>query len=700
MKQIISVLFLLITLSCFSQKQTNVWYFGNRAGVDFNSGSPVALTNGVMTTDEGCATISDANGKLLFYTDGRKIFNRQHSIMPNGSDLAGSVSSTQSAVIIKSPANDSIYYVFTVGSERQETGLCYSEVNLNRDGGNGDVVVKNIQLLSGAYEKIGAVNHCNNRDSWVVGRRFGSEEYYSFLVTKTGVNTTPVLSHSGISIGGAGVNSIGVLRFSSNGKKIAAMHSYENDIVEIMDFDGLTGKMSNPVLLRANPASTPAANITGVYGAEFSTDSKLLYVSWYSTVLQKGLIAQFDISSGNQAQTQASLEHVFQSSQQLPTGIQMGPDHKIYVSCLYDNYLSVINKPEIKGAGCDVQLQAVRLGEPNQRYCLAGLPSFVQSYFSPTSLSFDFSRTGDCSERNVKFLINRSIGIDSVRWNFGDPASGNSNSTDQFSPVHSYPGAGVYNVSLIVYKDDCTKANDTVKQTVWVTELNKDLLGPDRLVCSGESFSVSVPVDNIGYTWSTGSTASTINIDQSGMYWLEINQLGCNERDSITVDFKPTPSFSLGRDTALCAGESLLLNATTAGASYQWNTGQTTPQLRVNNSGQYSVKVTVQGCSASDTIRIEPGSCKLYIPNAFTPNGDGLNDGFGMLNTGSISTYSLTIFDRWGKQIFATTNKNEKWNGMIGSQQAQPGTYIWILTYTKNGEPAPIRSKGTVELIR
>ncbi|WP_336516237.1 gliding motility-associated C-terminal domain-containing protein [Pollutibacter soli] len=699
MKQIISVLVLLITLNCFSQKQANVWYFGNKAGIDFSAGAPQALDNGVMTTDEGCATISDSNGKLLFYTDGRKVFNRLHKEMPNGSDLAGSVSSTQSAVIIKSPANDSIYYVFTVGSERQETGLCYSEVNLNRDGGNGAVVTKNIRLLSGAYEKIGAVSHCNNRDSWVVGRRFGSSEYYAFLVTKNGVETTPVMSSSGISIGGAGVNSIGVLRFSSNGKKIAAMHSYENDIIELMDFDGLTGKMSNPMLLRANPASVPARNITGVYGAEFSSDSKLLYVSWYSTVLQKGLIAQFDVTSGRQATIQASLQHVFESKA-LPTGIQMGPDGKIYISCLYENYISVVNNPNVKGMGCNVQYQALKLGETGQRFCLAGLPSFVQSYFSPSSLSFNFSRTGDCSEKNIKFLLNRVIGADSVKWNFGDPNSGASNTSNLFEPTHQFPGPGVFDVSLVVYKDDCTKANDTVKQSIWVTDFTKDLLGPDRLICSGEAITVSVPVSNIGYTWSTGSTASSIKIDQSGLYWLEVNQLGCSERDSITVDFKPTPSVNLGRDTALCAGETLLLNAATGGATYQWSTGQTTPDLLVRNSGQYSVKVTVQGCAASDTIKIEPGSCKLFIPNAFTPNGDGLNDGFGMLNTGSINTYSLIIYDRWGKRIFATTNKNEKWNGMTGGRQAQPGTYVWILTYTKNGEPDTKNAKGTVELIR
>ncbi len=699
MKFLQVILLLIICKAAIAQKQTNIWYFGNRAGIDFGPGNPVALNDGIMTTEEGCASIADENGKLLFYTDGRRVFNRQHRIMPNGSDLAGSVSSTQSAVIIKSSASDSIYYIFTVGAERQETGLCYSVVNMKKEAGLGDIIEKNKQILSGAYEKIGAVNHCNNRDSWVVSRKFNSDEYYAFLVTKDGVKLTPVLSRSGVSIGGKEINSIGVLRFSSNGTRIAAVNSYENDIVELMDFDGLTGTLSNPRLLKANPGATPGANITGAYGAEFSSDSKILYVSWYNTSASKGLIAQFDINAGSTAQIQASLVKIAEIDG-LPGAIQMGPDQKIYVSCFYENYLSTINKPDLKGAACDFRYQSLKIGEPNQRYCFAGLPSFVQSYFSPTSLAFEFRRNGECFERNAKFSINRIAGADSVLWNFGDPGSGAANTSKIYNPSHSYPRSGVYQVSLVVFKDDCTKSNDTLKQDIWISDVNKDLLGPDRLICSGESIEVSVPVQNVGFTWSDGSTQPVVEIKQSGLYWLEVNQLGCTQRDSISVDFKPTPSVNLGRDTSLCAGEKLNLDATTTDATYQWSTGQTGSQLQVSNSGLYSVKVTIQGCAASDTISVQPGNCKLFIPSAFTPNGDGLNDSFGMLNTGSIHDYSLIVYDRWGKLLFKTENKAVKWDGTITGKQASPGTYVWILSYTKNGEQTPVIAKGTVELIR
>jgi hypothetical protein len=77
-------IFLYFSGICYSQNQANIWYFGSFAGVDFNSGSPVSLSDGAMTTNEGCATICDSEGELLFYTDGTKVYNKNHSIMPNG----------------------------------------------------------------------------------------------------------------------------------------------------------------------------------------------------------------------------------------------------------------------------------------------------------------------------------------------------------------------------------------------------------------------------------------------------------------------------------------------------------------------------------------------------------------------------------------------------------------------------------------
>ena len=101
---------LLITVVFFSEKATaqgqgNIWYFGNYAGLDFNSGSPVVLNNSAMSAFEGCSSIADENGNLLFYTDGMTVWNMNHQVMYNGTGLYGNSSSTQSGVIVPLPGN-------------------------------------------------------------------------------------------------------------------------------------------------------------------------------------------------------------------------------------------------------------------------------------------------------------------------------------------------------------------------------------------------------------------------------------------------------------------------------------------------------------------------------------------------------------------------------------------------------------------
>jgi hypothetical protein len=130
-------------LASLSQSPTDNWYFGDKAGLSFRSGSPQILTDGQLNTTEGVATISDAGGKLLFYTDGKTIWNCLHQVMVNGTGLMGHESSTQSAVIVPQPGNDSIYFVFTVDAQGGPHGLRYSTVNMGAAHQLGAVVAKN-----------------------------------------------------------------------------------------------------------------------------------------------------------------------------------------------------------------------------------------------------------------------------------------------------------------------------------------------------------------------------------------------------------------------------------------------------------------------------------------------------------------------------------------------------------------------------
>ena len=113
MKKTLIISFLFCLNLLFSQGEANIWYFGQNAGIDFNSGSPVALYNGQMSTLEGCAVMSTNSGQLLFYTDGVTVWDRTHQVMPNGTGLLGNFSSTQSGIIVPNPTDSTIFYIFT-----------------------------------------------------------------------------------------------------------------------------------------------------------------------------------------------------------------------------------------------------------------------------------------------------------------------------------------------------------------------------------------------------------------------------------------------------------------------------------------------------------------------------------------------------------------------------------------------------------
>ncbi|MFY0482518.1 hypothetical protein ACI6PS_07915 [Flavobacterium sp. PLA-1-15] len=124
------IIFYLITILVFFLSQGNIWYFGNNAGLDFNSGIPLVLINGQLNALEGCATISDSNEQLLFYKDDVTVYNKNHQIMPNGTNLKRHFLSSQSAIIVPKPGSTAIYYIFTCTDISKPDGVRYSEVNM------------------------------------------------------------------------------------------------------------------------------------------------------------------------------------------------------------------------------------------------------------------------------------------------------------------------------------------------------------------------------------------------------------------------------------------------------------------------------------------------------------------------------------------------------------------------------------------
>lgn len=367
-KQIIFLTFAFTCFFCLAQNAANWWYFGQNAGLDFSSGSPVAIFNGQLNTGEGCATISDNTGNLLFYTDGITVYTRQHTAMPNGMGLVGCSSSTMSAIVVPSPSNATQYYIFTTDcvENNMASGFRYSVVDMTLAGGLGDVIpaTKNTLIKSDVCEKITAVMNANQTGYWIITHENDGNGFYAYQLTSAGLNMTPVVSNIGVSLIG---NAVGYLRTSHQGNRLAVAHydvfnNVWGGVTEIFDFDNITGNISNPISFINN--ETPKS-----YGLEFSPNDRYLYVSNFDAgIYQIDLQAGSNLSVINSLTTIGTLYGI--------GALQLGPDGKIYCANYSLASLSVINNPNLGGASCSFTPSALPLGA---RISKLGLPNFVQN---------------------------------------------------------------------------------------------------------------------------------------------------------------------------------------------------------------------------------------------------------------------------------------------------------------------------------
>ncbi|WP_140487091.1 T9SS type B sorting domain-containing protein [Flavobacterium sp. GSA192] len=424
-KKILFIILLFLSLVSYSQGEANIWYFGEYAGLDFNSGSPVPLTNGQLFTYEGCATISDSFGQLLFYTDGGYVFNRNHQVMVNGTGLMGNESSTQSAIIVKKPNSATIYYIFTSAELGTAKGVRYSEVDLSQDGGLGAVTSnKNILLVTPACEKLTAVKDKTGDAIWVITHGFGNNNFYAFSIDNMGVNQTPVISSTGVVANPVdGIYSIGYIKVAPLGDKLIC--SNRLSLVELFDFNNATGVVSNPRLITDKESN---------YGAEFSQSGKIAYITTGKDIHGDYELNQYDLTSNNIPGTELNL---FKTTDQLhqPLGLQLAPDGKIYLAIFNTKYLSEIANPNILGNGCNFKLNAVGL---NSRIAYSGLPQFIQSYFLST-----ITVQNNCFGQATSFSLNSDQEIIVAQWDFGDGTT-----SEDINPTHVYATTGNYTVSV------------------------------------------------------------------------------------------------------------------------------------------------------------------------------------------------------------------------------------------------------------
>lgn len=274
------------------------------------------------------------------------------------------------------------------------------------------------------------------------------------------------------------------------------------------------------------------------------------------------------------------------------------------------------------------------------------------------------------------------------------------------SPIYSWStGATTASINVTTsgsYTLTITQGGCTSKDDINVTIKPNPIvnLGPDDYFCSGSTYSLSSPQPaGANYIWSTGSTANGISVYASGLYGLVVTNNGCIGSDSIQLDQIRVPSVNLGPDTILCQSYVMQLAVDGDQAMYLWSNGTNGTSYIISQPGTVWVTITNVCGIATDTIQVAYRFCDIWLPNAFTPNGDGRNDLMRVRGTlGSYSDYKFLVFNRWGVNIFASDDINKGWDGFYNNEEQAIGTYYYIMNCKLNG--VDYNMQGSFELIR
>ncbi|TXK74286.1 hypothetical protein [Mesonia sp. HuA40] len=430
---VVSILLIFNNLNIQAQGQANNWYFGYNAGINFDNGTPTAITNGQINTSEGCSSISDASGNLLFYSDGRTVWNRNHQIMGNAdyygnSGLHGDPSSTSSALIVPHPGDKDLYFIFTVDEPHHQNafaypnqgpansngipqanysdtntavpvaddgfnnGFNYSVVDMTLNNGLGDVVTgqKNIHLITydqndpeelkyKCSEKITAVKGADCSSIWVITHFVNS--FYAFKIDQNGINTTPVISTIGpnIPLNAYRRAALGYIKASPDGLKILTAHhtkTFDPTSGDDLPNGGVYLSDFNPTTGQVTSSTALVENVNP-YGVEFSANSTKAYATANDNLANK--IFQWDLTASNMA---ASINEILITTSEQATALQLGPDGRIYKPVIGEPKLAVIKNPNADFNSIEYTESTFEGAVPlAQKNAVFGLPPFIQSFF-------------------------------------------------------------------------------------------------------------------------------------------------------------------------------------------------------------------------------------------------------------------------------------------------------------------------------
>ncbi|HRZ41150.1 MAG TPA: gliding motility-associated C-terminal domain-containing protein [Bacteroidales bacterium] len=726
------------------------WTFGNYAGVGFAGFNAGAITGSAMASPEGVASISDnGSGVLQYYSNGEKVWGYNHQMLNNGDQLMGSANSTMSAIFAPWPKSTRYTYLFTTDADGGSKGLRYSVIDKDL-GTNGGVAAgqKNLLLATPVTEKMAIIRHCDRQSYWLLAHEWGSNRFMAWHIADTGMAWSPVDTLTGPVYSGITENGVGYMKPSPK-EDLLALAVTGSDRVDLYYFDNLTGKPGFYM------------SLTGLYqpyGIEFSTDQTMMYVScltgeiWQFNLTapniagSQTLIASTGRLTG--ALQMAPDSRIYITRDLDPYLGYIGAPGSVGVNCNY-----VQNGLYLAGRLCEaglppyipeLQLNAIVsftkcLGdtvEYNPGFLLKA-DSFIFYFGDSVAGTFDtcttvparhlFMKTGVHPVRLVYYMCGQEFELKATVCVQSEPgvylgedtAICSNNTFNLYGMLSSVycptiqlfyqwnTGQTTQSITIsppgqysLTVTSACGSGSDSI--TILALPVPVVTLGPDLELCAGDSALLIPDPMPDSLFWNDGSPDSIRVITSSGYFAVTaVNEFNCMSTDDIQITFIDPPHIGWElNDTTICIGHPMELNAGSGFSSYLWQDGSTGAVFLVTDSGWYHVSVSNLCGTDTDSMYVATEDCslKLFVPNAFTPDGDGANDHFKAYGQ-YVDDYTLCVFTRWGQQVFCTQSLDEGWDGNFYDRPAPEGTYTWKIVYRDaTGETHHLA--GTVILYR
>lgn len=623
-------------------QRSNIWYFGNKAGIDFNPPTgPVALTNSAMNAPEGCAIVCDRNGQTIFYTDGKNVYDKNNVLIP-ATDAGGELASTQSALIIPVPGDETLYYLVTTQEVRDGSNfeVRYSIFDLKN---NKVTPQPSVLLFSKSTERI------TSNGKWLIAHEFGNSTFRVYKISSSGIGE-PVYSDIGSPHSFQDFkNGKGYMKIGPKNTLAVPIPYVTGNFIELFHLNDTTGQIVKNSLIDANNRLDLNESNGEVYGLEFRTSTvpsttdrvAKLFVTLNNGTSSK--VIEFAIDKNNNV---TMLPKIPSQGKELGA-IQTGPNGQVYVAVKDATQLAVINPGADLLTPSTLQLNASPDFSPSKS--LLGLPNFVQQQGNGIG-GPGIVANGKCAGQQIQITGTPTDQIDEFQWTIKD-SNGNVIHSIPFGSTSTFPftfsQAGTYEITMQL-RNRCVGENIPIQRLDLVINASPPI--PTIAVPTCISFPVTLVGSASSPIWSTGETTTSIVVRGNASVSLtDINNAGCKStsaavaiRQSIPLNIEPK-TVCQNSSTTISVGNLLVTSYT-----FEWSLNgvvqpslQDLPTISVNTSTptqlpgnpplNYSVKVKDRGPSACEVtdnadITITASPNFTFLPGA-APSSCGAGDG-------------------------------------------------------------------------